>query len=84
MPIVNQKYQVTLPKDMCRRLELGPGDEISIFEHRGHVTLIKMNEGASAGALQHIKPDTRYSDEESRQHSLAVKNQTPRRKKSVP
>lgn len=65
MPLLSPKRQITIPKDLCDRLHVRPGDEIDIVEHEGRVTLIKKRKGASNGVLKHLKADSRYSDEES-------------------
>ncbi|WP_367184281.1 AbrB/MazE/SpoVT family DNA-binding domain-containing protein [Acidiferrobacter sp.] len=65
MPLLSPKRQITIPKDVCDRLHVEPGDELDIFEHEGHVTLVKKRKGASRGALKHLTADHRYSDEES-------------------
>ncbi len=65
MPMLSPKRQITIPKDLCDRLQVRPGDEIDILEHEGRVTLIKKQKGASKGVLKHLKADSRYTDEES-------------------
>lgn len=58
MPILSSKRQVTLPKELCDRIGVNPGDDLDILEHDGKITLLKMEKGASAGALSHIKSKT--------------------------
>ena len=41
MPMLSPKRQITLPKELCDRLHIQPGDEIDIVEHENRVTLIK-------------------------------------------
>ncbi|WP_363320730.1 AbrB/MazE/SpoVT family DNA-binding domain-containing protein [Acidiferrobacter sp.] len=65
MPLLSLKRQITIPKDVCDRLHVQPGDEVDIFEHEGRVTLIKKRKDASRGVLKHLKADRRCSDEES-------------------
>lgn len=65
MAILSAKRQVTLPKEMCDRLQLAPGDHIEFLEHRGRITIVKKRTGASDGVLRHAKPDVRYSEEDS-------------------
>lgn len=65
MPLLSPKRQITLPKELCDRLHVQPGDEIDFVEHGGRVTLIKKRKGASHGVLKHLKRDNRYTDKES-------------------
>lgn len=65
MPVLSPKRQVTLPKELCDRLRLNPGDRIEFLEHGGRITIIKRMKGTTDGLLRHVKPDRRYSDEES-------------------
>lgn len=65
MPILSSKRQITLPKALCDRLRLKPGDSFSIDEHDGHITLMKMIRGSGWGALSHITVKTDCTDEES-------------------
>ncbi len=51
MPVLSPKRQITIPKDLCDRLHIRPGDELDIFEYEGRVTLIKRRKGASDGVL---------------------------------
>ncbi len=74
MPILSPKRQVTIPKDLCDRLHVMPGDDLDFVEYNGHITIIKKVKGASAGVLKHLKADTRYSDEESLVGSLHKKH----------
>lgn len=71
MPLLSPKRQITIPKELCDRLHVQPGDEIDIVEHQGRVTLIKKRKGASHGVLKHLKADTRYTDEESLASAVA-------------
>lgn len=73
MPILSPKRQVTLPKELCDRLQVRPGDQVEFLEHNGRITLLKKVKGASAGVLRHLKADTRLSDEESLRGALASK-----------
>lgn len=65
MPTVSAKRQVTLPKELCDRLGVSPGDEVDILEHDGRITVLKKVHGASAGVLKHVKANDSYTDEES-------------------
>ena len=65
MPILSPKRQVTLPKELCDRLEVQPGDDVDILEHKGRITILKKIKGASAGALGKPRVDRRYSDADS-------------------
>ncbi|HQU17376.1 MAG: hypothetical protein B7Z66_14140 [Chromatiales bacterium 21-64-14] len=79
MPLLSLKRQITIPKDVCDRLHVQPGDEIDIFEHEGRVTLIKKRKGASRGVLKHLKAERRYSDEESLIDTVASRRSSPAR-----
>ncbi|MEJ7669934.1 MAG: AbrB/MazE/SpoVT family DNA-binding domain-containing protein [Casimicrobiaceae bacterium] len=65
MPILSPKRQVTLPKELCERLHLQPGDDLDILEYNGRITILKKAKGRSAGVLKYLRADSRYSDEES-------------------
>lgn len=67
---VSSKRQVTLPKDLCTRIGIMPGDYVEIFEHNGQLTVVKKLLGASRGSLKHLKPLNTISDEASRQDAL--------------
>ena len=73
MPILSSKRQVTLPKELCDRLRLRPGDQVEFLEHNGRITLLKKTRGASAGVLGHLKADARFSEKESLQDALGRK-----------
>ena len=81
MPILSQKRQVTLPKELCDRLFVQPGDDLSFLEHQGRITVIKKIKGSSDGVLRHLKGNARYSDNESLQDAIAKKPQARRFKK---
>ena len=73
MPILSPKRQVTLPKELCDRLRVQPGDQVEFLEHNGRITILKKARGTSAGVLRHLKADARFSDEESLREALAAK-----------
>ncbi len=77
MPLLSLKRQITIPKDVCDRLHVQPGDEVDIFDHEGRVTLIKKRKGASRGVLKHLKTEHRYSDEESLIDTIASRRSSP-------
>ncbi|MHB1567169.1 MAG: AbrB/MazE/SpoVT family DNA-binding domain-containing protein [Acidiferrobacter sp.] len=77
MPLLSLKRQITIPKDVCDRLHIQPGDEVDIFEHEGRVTLIKKRRAASHGVLKHLKAERRYSDEESLIDTVASRRSSP-------
>jgi len=62
-----------LPKELCDRLRVQPGDQVEFLEHKGRITIFKKTRGASAGVLRHLKADKRFSDEESLRDALASK-----------
>jgi bifunctional DNA-binding transcriptional regulator/antitoxin component of YhaV-PrlF toxin-antitoxin module len=73
MPVLSPKRQVTLPKALCDRLAVVPGDDLDIVEHHGHITILKQAKGRSAGVLKHLKADGRYSEEASRDSAIAAR-----------
>ncbi|MCC7325464.1 MAG: AbrB/MazE/SpoVT family DNA-binding domain-containing protein [Burkholderiales bacterium] len=74
MPILSPKRQVTLPKELCDRLRIGPGDQVEFLEHDGRITILKKARGASAAVLRHLRADARYSDEASLRDTLTSQN----------
>ncbi|MGS0742213.1 AbrB/MazE/SpoVT family DNA-binding domain-containing protein [Glaciimonas sp. GG7] len=74
MSILSLKRQVTLPKELCDRLFVIPGDDLTFLEHQGRITIIKKIKGSSDGALRHLKGNAKYSDSESLQDTLAKKH----------
>jgi AbrB family looped-hinge helix DNA binding protein len=70
MPILGAKRQVTLPKELCDRLAVEPGDDLELFEHNGHITILKKQRGRSAGVLNPLGTDLRFSDEDSLQSTI--------------
>jgi AbrB family looped-hinge helix DNA binding protein len=76
MSILSQKRQITLPKELCDRLLVQPGDDLSFLEHGGKITIIKKVQGSSSGALGHLSGNPKYTDKESLQDAL-----TKRRRK---
>lgn len=70
MSILSPKRQVTLPKELCDRLRVGPGDQLEFLEHNGRITILKKAKGASAAVLKHVTPNARFSDEESLRDAL--------------
>ena len=73
MPILSPKRQVTLPKELCDRLRVRPGDHVEFLEHNGRITILKKTRGASAGILRRLKADMRFSDAESLRDALDSK-----------
>ena len=59
MPILSPKRQVTIPKDLCDRLRVRPGDQLEFLEHNGRITVLKKTKGSSAAVLGHLGADTR-------------------------
>ena len=78
MSILSAKRQITLPKALCDRLGIDPGDEVDILEHNGKITVLKKVKGASAGVLRGKKVDARYTEEDSLRS--AFEKQQPSRK----
>ncbi len=83
MPILSQKRQITLPKELCDRLFVQPGDDLSFLEHQGCITIIKKTKGSSDGKLRHLAGNAKYSDSESLHDTLAKKHGARNAKKHV-
>lgn len=73
MSILSPKRQITLPKQLCDRLLVQPGDDLSFLEHNGRITIIKKISGGSDAVLSHIKANRQFTDEQSLQDALAKK-----------
>ncbi|HWZ49592.1 MAG TPA: AbrB/MazE/SpoVT family DNA-binding domain-containing protein [Herbaspirillum sp.] len=54
MSILSQKRQIKLPKKLCDRLLIQPGDDLTFLEHQGRITIIKKIKGSSDGVLHHL------------------------------
>lgn len=74
MPILSSKRQITLPKELCDRLEVSPGDDLDILEYQGVITILKKHKDGSVGILKHLRADPKVSDEDSLQDSLAKRH----------
>jgi AbrB family looped-hinge helix DNA binding protein len=70
MPILSPKRQITIPKELCDKLQVYPGDNLDILEHNGQITVLKKIKGSSAAVLKHLQPNRRFSDAESRDDAL--------------
>ena len=81
MPSLSQKRQVTLPKELCDRLFVQPGDDLTFLEHEGRITIIKKLKGSSDGKLRQLKGNAKYSDSESLRDALAKRHEVGRPKK---
>lgn len=62
---VSAKRQVTLPKELCDRTGITPGDYVEIFEYLGKITVIKKVLGSSKGSLSYLKSKLDITDEDS-------------------
>lgn len=78
MSVLSPKRQVTLPKVLCDRLSVQPGDDLLFLEHRGRISIVKKVKGGSDGILRHLKGSAKMTDVESMQDTIA-KKQEPRR-----
>lgn len=81
MPILSPKRQITLPKELCDRLLIEPGDDLVFLEHQGRITIIKRVKGSSDGVLKHITADKNYSDEESLRDAVEKRHVVQRGRK---
>jgi len=68
---ISSKRQITLPKAFCDQLNINPGDFVEIFEHNRKITIVRKEEGASKGSLQHLKSKSDITDEASLKDALA-------------
>jgi bifunctional DNA-binding transcriptional regulator/antitoxin component of YhaV-PrlF toxin-antitoxin module len=65
IPILSAKRQVTLPKDLCDKVDFMPGDDLEFFEYQSHIIVIKRKLGASKGALSHLAGRKNMPDDQS-------------------
>lgn len=70
MATLSSKRQITLPKELCDKADIHPGEQFRILEHNGHITLIKQNAKASIGVLQHLKAKAGIAEAESRDDAI--------------
>lgn len=75
---VSAKRQVTIPKELCKKAGIKPGDMVEIFEHQGKVTVIRKELDVSVGILKHLKGDAALTDEESLEDALDNKQRKKR------
>jgi AbrB family looped-hinge helix DNA binding protein len=73
MPIISAKRQITLPKELCDKIGVHPGDEVDILEYSGQITVLKKVKGASSGILHGRKIHAYVTEEESLQSELERK-----------
>lgn len=66
MSVLSQKRQITLPKALCERLLVQPGDDLVFLEHRGRITIVKKVKGGSDGILHHLKSNVASDDDSLR------------------
>jgi len=76
MSVLSPKRQVTLPKALCDRLFVQPGDDLLFLEHRGRISIVKKVKGGSDGILRHLKGNAKMTDVESMQDAIARKHET--------
>lgn len=74
MPVLSAKRQITLPKELCDRLIVQPGDDLSFLEFEGRITIIKKVRGSSDGLLSHIKGNKNHTDEQSLNGTVSKKH----------
>lgn len=73
MPILSPKRQVTLPKELCDRLAVSPGDDLDMLEYGGRITIIKKSRGRTAGLLKHLRANPAVSEAESRDSAIEAR-----------
>ena len=79
MPILSPKRQVTIPKELCDRLRVQPGDDLDLLEHEGRITILKRVKGSSAGVVKHLRANARYSEAQSLQDTLELRRRKTKR-----
>ena len=48
MPIISARRQITLPVELCREANIGPGDEYECYvDNYGHITIVKKIDGSA-------------------------------------
>lgn len=67
---VSAKRQVTLPKELCIKAGIEPGNDVEIFEYNGMLTVVKQVSGASKGCLAHLKADDSISEKASLESAI--------------
>jgi AbrB family looped-hinge helix DNA binding protein len=80
---VSAKRQVTIPKELCEKAGIEPGNLVEIFEYEGKVTVIKKELDASAGILKSLKGNAAITDEESLQDALVNKHKARKKGRTV-
>ena len=80
---VSVKRQVTIPKELCEKAGIRPGDFVEIFEYEGKVTVIKKQPGISSGVLKHLKGDSTMTDEDSLADALETKGKSNKKRSSA-
>lgn len=83
MSRLSPKRQITLPKELCDRLGVQPGDDLDLVEHNGRITILKKRKGASAGIVKHLKADNQYTDEDSLQSTVAKRRSSAKTKRNA-
>ena len=83
MPKVSTKRQVTIPKELCEKANIRPGDLVEIFEYEGKVTVIKKQPGISSGVLKHLKGDSGMTDEDSLADALETKGKSKKKRNAA-
>ena len=71
MPKLSSKRQITLPKTICEKAGLEPGDEFKILEYHGQITLVRQRRGAARGFLRSLTADPDFSETESRDSAIS-------------
>jgi AbrB family looped-hinge helix DNA binding protein len=74
MPTLSAKRQVTIPKELCDRLHVEPGDDLEFLEFQGNITIIKKQDGASKGLLSHLARGSTMSDDDSLESAIETEN----------
>jgi len=83
MPILSPKRQITLPKALCERLHVLPGDDLEILEHAERITIIKKRKGASDGVLKHPEADNRFTEQDSLLDTVAKRRGSTKDRRSA-
>ena len=77
MQIISEQWQLNLPKELCDKAGIKPGDSVDLLEHAGRITILKKQHGATDGLLQQLScSDPSVSDEQSLLTTLDENNDT--------
>jgi AbrB family looped-hinge helix DNA binding protein len=79
LSVLSRKRQLTIPKVLCDRLDVQPGDHVDVLEFGGRITILKRRKGGSAGIARHLRADSRVSDRQSLETAVEERRRMKRR-----